>query len=111
MEVAIHPILKGILKEEFEKPYVGAVSQFVKQQYAQGTCYPKGKEIFAAFDYCPLSEVKVVIIGQDPYHGAGQANGLCFSVHDGIIHPPSLVNIFKEIEQDLGIPYPMSGNL
>ena len=111
MEVAIHPSWKGILKEEFEKPYFGALTQFVKQQYAQGTCYPKGKEIFAAFDYCPLSEVKVVIIGQDPYHGAGQANGLCFSVHDGIIHPPSLVNIFKEIEQDLGIPYPMSGNL
>ena len=99
------------MQAEFEKPYFEALTQFVKQQYTENTCYPKGKEIFAAFDHCPLNEVKVVIIGQDPYHGVGQANGLCFSVHDGIGHPPSLVNIFKEIEQDLGIPYPISGNL
>ena len=111
MKVTIHDSWKEVLQAEFEKPYFEALTQFVKQQYTENTCYPKGKEIFAAFDHCPLNEVKVVIIGQDPYHGVGQANGLCFSVHDGIGHPPSLVNIFKEIEQDLGIPYPISGNL
>lgn len=111
MKVNIHDSWKKVLQAEFEKPYFEALTQFVKQQYTENTCYPKGKEIFAAFDHCPLNEVKVVIIGQDPYHGVGQANGLCFSVHDGIGHPPSLVNIFKEIEQDLGIPYPISGNL
>lgn len=111
MKVTIHDSWKKVLQAEFEKPYFEALTQFVKQQYTENTCYPKGKEIFAAFDHCPLNEVKVVIIGQDPYHGVGQANGLCFSVHDGIGHPPSLVNIFKEIEQDLGIPYPISGNL
>ena len=111
MKVTIHDSWKKVLQAEFEKPYFEALTQFVKQQYTENTCYPKGKEIFAAFDHCPLNQVKVVIIGQDPYHGVGQANGLCFSVHDGIGHPPSLVNIFKEIEQDLGIPYPISGNL
>lgn len=111
MKVNIHDSWKEVLQAEFEKPYFEALTQFVKQQYTENTCYPKGKEIFAAFDHCPLNEVKVVIIGQDPYHGVGQANGLCFSVHDGIGHPPSLVNIFKEIEQDLGTPYPISGNL
>lgn len=111
MKVTIHDSWKKVLQAEFEKPYFEALTQFVKQQYTENTCYPKGKEIFAAFDHCPLNEVKVVIIGQDPYHGVGQANGLCFSVHDGIGHPPSLVNIFKEIEQDLGTPYPISGNL
>ena len=111
MKVTIHDSWKKVLQAEFEKPYFEALTQFVKQQYTENTCYPKGKEIFAAFDHCPLNEVKVVVIGQDPYHGVGQANGLCFSVHDGIGHPPSLVNIFKEIEQDLGIPYPISGNL
>jgi len=111
MKVTIHDSWKEVLQAEFEKPYFEALTQFVKQQYTENTCYPKGKEIFAAFDHCPLNEVKVVIIGQDPYHGVGQANGLCFSVHDGIGHPPSLVNIFKEIEQDLGTPYPISGNL
>lgn len=111
MKVTIHDSWKKVLQAEFEKPYFEALTQFVKQEYTENTCYPKGKEIFAAFDHCPLNEVKVVIIGQDPYHGVGQANGLCFSVHDGIGHPPSLVNIFKEIEQDLGTPYPISGNL
>ena len=111
MKVTIHDSWKEVLQAEFEKPYFETLTQFVKQQYTENTCYPKGKEIFAAFDHCPLNQVKVVIIGQDPYHGVGQANGLCFSVHDGIGHPPSLVNIFKEIEQDLGIPYPISGNL
>src|SRR5690606_18969322 len=84
---------------------------FVKREYTAYTCYPPGKEIFAAFDSCPLSDVKVVVIGQDPYHGPGQANGLCFSVKEGVSHPPSLINIFKEVEDDLGVPYPKSGNL
>ena len=87
------------------------MSNFVKQEYQTNKCYPKGKDIFAAFDYCDFNKVKVVIIGQDPYHGPGQANGLCFSVHDGIAHPPSLINIFKELETDLGKNYPSSGDL
>ena len=87
------------------------LSIFVKQEYGTNICYPKEKDIFAAFDHSPFDETKVVIIGQDPYHGQGQANGLCFSVSDGIAHPPSLVNIFKEIETDLGVTYPKSGNL
>ncbi|WP_018676788.1 uracil-DNA glycosylase [Riemerella columbina] len=111
MHVDIHPSWQAILQEEFDKPYFLELTDFVKQEYSQYRCYPKGKEIFAAFSACPLSEVKVVIIGQDPYHGEGQANGLCFSVRDGIPHPPSLINIFKEIEQDIGVPYPTSGNL
>lgn len=111
MSVNIHPSWKKPLEDEFEKPYFKALIQFVKNEYRTNTCYPPGKQIFAAFDRCPFDQVKVVIIGQDPYHGPGQANGLCFSVADGIAHPPSLVNIFKEIETDLGIPYPQSGNL
>ncbi|MFD0862131.1 uracil-DNA glycosylase [Sungkyunkwania multivorans] len=111
MNVNIHPSWKDKLKEEFEKPYFEALASFVKQEYANKTCYPPGKEIFSAFDHCPFEEVKVVILGQDPYHGPKQANGLCFSVRDGIPHPPSLVNIFKEIKTDLGIPYPKSGDL
>ena len=111
MEVSIAPSWKQVLQTEFDSPYFGQLIQFVKAEYAQHICYPKGREIFSAFSHCPLDEVKVVIIGQDPYHGAGQANGLCFSVHDGIAHPPSLVNIFREIEQDLGVPYPISGKL
>ena len=83
----------------------------VKKEYNNYTCYPPGNKIFNAFDACPFEKLKVVIIGQDPYHGPRQANGLCFSVHDGIQHPPSLVNIFKEIENDLGLPYPSSGDL
>ncbi|MFP2994524.1 uracil-DNA glycosylase [Spongiivirga sp. MCCC 1A20706] len=111
MSVNIHPSWKKPLEDEFEKPYFKELIQFVKNEYRTNTCYPPGKQIFAAFDRCPFDQVKVVIIGQDPYHGPGQANGLCFSVADGIAHPPSLVNIFKEIETDLGIPYPQSGNL
>lgn len=111
MHVDIHPSWQPILQEEFDKPYFRELINFVKQEYSQYRCYPKRKEIFAAFSACPLSEVKVVIIGQDPYHGEGQANGLCFSVRDGIPHPPSLINIFKEIEQDISVPYPTSGNL
>jgi len=111
MEVHISESWKTILNEEFEKGYFQNLVGFVKEEYTKYTCYPKGKEIFAAFDHAAFDKVKVVIIGQDPYHGANQANGLCFSVHDGIPHPPSLINIFLVIETDLGKPYPKSGNL
>ncbi|MCL4165457.1 UNVERIFIED_CONTAM: hypothetical protein GTU68_031485, partial [Idotea baltica] len=84
---------------------------FVRAEYEEHVCYPRGSRIFAAFDYCPLDQVKVVIIGQDPYHGPGQANGLCFSVYEGIKHPPSLRNIFKELSGDLGVRVPESGDL
>jgi uracil-DNA glycosylase len=87
------------------------LTDFVRQEYGSTTCYPPGRLIFNAFDLCPFSEVKVVLIGQDPYHGPGQAMGLCFSVNDGIQFPPSLVNIFKEIQNDLGTPVPSTGNL
>lgn len=111
MNVSIHPSWKQHLENEFKKPYFVDLANFVKHEYATQTCYPPGAQIFNAFDWCPFDDVKVVIIGQDPYHGPGQANGLCFSVNDGITHPPSLINIFKEISQDLGLPYPVSGNL
>jgi uracil-DNA glycosylase len=111
MNVTIHPSWKNHISSEFEQPYFDSLAQFVKSEYAQHTCYPRGKDIFAAFDHCPFDETKVVVIGQDPYHAPNQANGLCFSVMDGIPHPPSLVNIFKEIKTDLGTPYPKSGNL
>ena len=111
MKVSIHQSWKEVLQEEFSKPYFEQLVLFVKREYSENICYPKGQQIFSAFNHCPLPEVKVVIIGQDPYHGEGQANGLCFSVHDGIPHPPSLVNIFRELNTDLGVPYPLSGNL
>ncbi|KQC29053.1 uracil-DNA glycosylase [Flagellimonas eckloniae] len=111
MKVNIDPSWKAHLQPEFEKDYFKQLTQFVRQEYKQHTCYPKGGDIFAAFDHCPFQEVKVVVIGQDPYHGPNQANGLCFSVKDGIPHPPSLVNIFKEIKVDVEKPYPKSGNL
>ena len=111
MNVNIHESWKPYLQEEFEKPYFKNLTQFVRQEYSQHKCFPPGKQIFNAFDHCHFNDVKVVIIGQDPYHGNGQAHGLCFSVNDGIPHPPSLINIFKEIEKDLGIQYPKSGNL
>lgn len=111
MNVRISPSWNALLSSEFEKPYFQALTAFVKKEYSEHTCYPKGKEIFAAFDKCPVEDLKVVILGQDPYHGEGQANGLSFSVRDGIAHPPSLVNIFREIEEDLKLPYPESGNL
>lgn len=111
MNVDIHESWKVFLKDEFEKTYFKKLTSYVKTEYQEQTCYPPGKQIFAAFDWCPFDKLKVVIIGQDPYHGAGQANGLCFSVNDGVTHPPSLKNIFKEIETDLGVPYPQSGNL
>ena len=105
------PSWKARLSDEFEKPYFNALIDFVKQEYRTQTIYPPGKEIFKAFDCCDFADVKVVIIGQDPYHGPGQANGLCFSVRDGIRVPPSLVNIFKEIREDLKKPIPPSGDL
>ena len=111
MHVKIHPSWKEVLENEFEKTYFNSLIDFVKDEYAHHTCYPKGSHIFSAFDHCPFDKVEVVIIGQDPYHGPGQANGLCFSVNDGIPMPPSLINIFKEIETDLGKPFPQTGNL
>lgn len=99
------------LQSEFDKPYFEQLIQFVKTEYAQGTCYPPGKLIFNAFNLCPLPKVKVVLIGQDPYHEPQQAHGLCFSVNDGVPFPPSLRNIFQEIQTDLGKPVPQSGNL
>lgn len=111
MNVNIHDSWKSILNDEFEKPYFKNLINFVKKEYSSNTCYPPGKDIFAAFDHCPFNEVKVVIIGQDPYHGPGQANGLCFSVREEIQHPPSLMNIFKEIETDTGKAYPKNGDL
>jgi uracil-DNA glycosylase len=111
MDVKISPSWKSRLELEFEKPYFIELTAFVKSEYQSHIIYPPGKEIFRAFDCCDFDEVKVVIIGQDPYHGAGQANGLCFSVRDGVKQPPSLVNIFKEIENDLGKTIPSSGDL
>ncbi len=111
MDVKIEASWKEVLKDEFEKSYFKNLIQFVKVEYQTHTIYPPGKEIFNAFDHCPLDKVEVVIIGQDPYHGPGQANGLCFSVADGIRQPPSLQNIFKEIKTDIGTEIPVSGNL
>lgn len=111
MNVKIEESWKQRLNEEFEKPYFANLIQFVRAEYASGTCYPPGNLIFNAFNLCPFDKVKVVIIGQDPYHGPGQAHGLCFSVNDGIAFPPSLQNIFKEIKSDLGIDVPVTGNL
>jgi uracil-DNA glycosylase len=111
MDVKIAPSWKSHLSGEFERPYFRQLIEFIKSEYSQNVVYPPGKEIFNAFDHCDFEQVKVVIIGQDPYHGPGQANGLCFSVKDGVRVPPSLVNIFKEIHKDLGKPIPASGNL
>lgn len=111
MDVKIEPSWKEALKDEFGKDYFGKLTDFVKTEYSSKQIFPAGSQIFNAFDQCPFDKVKVVIIGQDPYHGPGQAHGLCFSVNDGVAFPPSLLNIFKEIERDLGIPYPQSGNL
>ncbi len=111
MNVTIHSSWKQVLQPEFEKPYFQDLSSFVKQEYSSHRCFPPGKEIFSTFDHTPFNKVKVVIIGQDPYHGTGQANGLCFSVREGVPHPPSLINILKELETDLLLPYPTSGNL
>ena len=111
MNVNIDQSWKKHLNSEFEKPYFKDLVEFVKTEYRTSQCFPKGSDIFNAFNHSHFEDTKVVIIGQDPYHGIGQANGLCFSVNEGIKHPPSLINIFKEIEQDIGISYPQSGNL
>lgn len=111
MEVKIAPDWKEILAPEFEKPYFEELTQFVREEYATHRIYPLGSNIFRAFDKCPFDKLKVVIIGQDPYHGPGQAHGLCFSVADGVPFPPSLQNIFKEVHADTGAEIPFSGNL
>ena len=111
MNVRIAEDWKAILAEEFEKPYFAALTDFVKAEYAAGQIFPMGRNIFRAFDKCPFDELKVVIIGQDPYHGEGQANGLCFSVAQGVPFPPSLQNIFKEVNSDTGAAIPTSGEL
>jgi len=111
----IHPILeeswKKVLEEEFSKPYFSDLKQFLIEEKKKYRIFPPGSQIFNAFNYTPFEKVRVVILGQDPYHGPGQAHGLCFSVPDGIPKPPSLINIFKEIENDLGILPPADGNL
>ena len=111
MDVKIEDTWKSKLMDEFEKEYFIILSEFVKKEYRENTVYPPGSLIFNAFNLCPFNKVKAVIIGQDPYHGPGQAHGLCFSVRDNVEFPPSLVNIFKEIELDMGLARPASGNL
>ena len=111
MFINIHSSWHNVLSSEFEKCYFKKLVLFVEEEYAVKNCFPELSQIFAAFNHCSFDKVNVVIIGQDPYHGFGQANGLCFSVNDGVSFPPSLINIFKEIQTDLGIPIPVSGNL
>ncbi len=111
MNVRIEEGWKQALASEWEAPYFEQLTGFVSERYRQATIYPPGNRIFAAFDACPFDKVKVVILGQDPYHGPGQANGLCFSVNPGIAMPPSLINIFKEIHDDTGSPMPADGDL
>lgn len=111
MEVRIDESWREVLQPEFDKPYFELLTSFVRNAYATRQCFPPAKYIFRAFDVCPFDKVKVVILGQDPYHDAGQAHGLCFSVNDGVRIPPSLENIYKELQRDLGLPIPQSGNL
>jgi uracil-DNA glycosylase len=111
MEVRIEPTWKSKLQGEFEKEYFLKLADFIKEEYKVKSIYPPGSLIFNAFNLCPFQQVKAVIIGQDPYHGPGQAHGLCFSVREGVAFPPSLINIFKEIESDIGIQRPVNGNL
>ena len=111
MNVKIAEDWKALLADEFEKPYFAELVGFVREEYNSRQIFPRGGNIFRAFDKCPFDKLKVVIIGQDPYHGEGQANGLCFSVNDGVQFPPSLRNIFQEVESDTGAPVPTSGNL
>jgi uracil-DNA glycosylase len=111
MEVKIEESWKSRLSNEFEKPYFHELTDFVRQEYTTKQIFPPGRLIFHAFEQSPFEKTKVVILGQDPYHGTGQAHGLCFSVPEGIELPPSLQNIFKEIGEDLGIPSPSIGNL
>lgn len=111
MDVKIEPSWKEVLQPEFEKTYFEELTNFVKHEYQTQHIFPPGKEIFNAFNFCPFNQLKAVIIGQDPYHGPGQAHGLCFSVREGVDFPPSLRNIFKEINADCGSPIPKSGDL
>lgn len=111
MDVKIAPSWKPLLQREFEQPYFAQLANFVREEYKNHTVYPPGKRIFHAFECCSFEDLRIVILGQDPYHGPGQANGLCFSVNDGVSMPPSLVNIFKEIQDDTGAEIPPSGNL
>jgi uracil-DNA glycosylase len=111
MDVKIEPSWRAALQTEFEKPYFGDLSKRIKEAYLSRVVYPAPKSVFSAFTLCPFDKVKVVIIGQDPYHGVGQAHGLSFSVPDGVKTPPSLQNIYKEIKADLGIEVPVCGNL
>ena len=111
MNIVIESSWKQVLAYEFEKVYFKNLINSVREEYKNYTCYPKGKDIFRAFDACPFKDLKVVIIGQDPYHGPNQANGLCFSVQKGMALPPSLVNIYKELEKDLGIDFATHGDL
>lgn len=111
MDVKIENSWKEALKDEFEKPYFAALCDFVRQEYKTSTIYPPASLIFNAFNLCPMDKIKVVIIGQDPYHEPGQAHGLCFSVNDGVKFPPSLQNIYKEIASEYNQPMPQSGNL
>ena len=111
MNVRIDESWRQVLQPEFDKPYFELLTSFVRQAYATRQCFPPAGQIFRAFDLCPFDQVRVVIIGQDPYHDVNQAHGLCFSVQDGVPIPPSLVNIYKELQRDLGISIPASGNL
>ncbi|PCI06346.1 MAG: uracil-DNA glycosylase [Flavobacteriaceae bacterium] len=111
MDLQLAESWKAVLKDELEKEYFKKLSVFIENAYETTTCYPPKKQIFAAFDHCSFDDLKVVIIGQDPYHGKGQANGLCFSVNTGVAMPPSLLNIFKELHSDLGQMIPADGNL
>jgi uracil-DNA glycosylase len=111
MDIKIESSWKELLKDEFEKPYFKTLTDFVRSEYATRKIFPPARQIFSAFNHCPVPQTKIVIIGQDPYHGYGQAHGLCFSVNDGIALPPSLINIYAEIEQDTGSKMPQSGNL
>ena len=111
MDVKIEPSWNKLLAAEWDKPYFKDLTDFVRQEYRNTTVYPPASKIFAAFDACPVNEVKVVILGQDPYHGPGQANGLCFSVADNVAIPRALINIFKEIHDDTGAPLPPNGDL
>ena len=111
MQVNIHPSWQPVLQKEFDQAYFASLVDFVHEEYRTVRCYPPARLIFNAFEQCPFDRVRVVILGQDPYHGVGQAEGLCFSVADGVPHPPSLQNIFKEVHNETGAPVPQSGSL
>ena len=111
MAIRVEEGWREALADQWEAPYFGELARFVHDEYRSGTVYPPASQVFAAFDACPFDSVRVVILGQDPYHGPGQANGLCFSVNPGVRMPPSLVNIFREVSDDTGAPFPADGNL